>query len=102
MSVFDPLRTFRSESRLPQVNVGLRALILVATTGWLVPLCASFWATYDFLTKVVWPAAAWDKPYQASWHPFGYADELFYFSMLWLGAVLVGWSIALTRHNGGS
>jgi hypothetical protein len=79
-----------------------RILVTLATVGWLAPLCLSYWATYDFLWNVVWPAAAFDKPYMSPWHPFSFADELFYFSMLWLAAVLVGWSIFLTgRDRGG-
>lgn len=76
-----------------------RALIVTATTAWLLPLCVSYWATYDFLWNVVWPAAALGQPFMGSWHPFGYADELFYLSMLWLAIVLFGWSIALTGRS---
>ncbi len=76
-----------------------RALIVIATAGWLMPLCVSYWATHDFLWNAVWPAAAFDRPYMSSSHPFIYADELFYLSMVWLGAVLVGWSIALTGRD---
>lgn len=75
------------------------AFVVFATAGWLVPLCASYWATYDFLWNVVWPAAAFGKPYRAPWHPFSYADELFYLSMAWLAAVLIGWSFVLTGRK---
>lgn len=76
-----------------------RALLVVVTIGWLVPLCASFWAIYRFIWDVVWPTAAFGKQYQASWHPFSVADYLFYFSMAWLALVLTGWAIFLTRRT---
>lgn len=73
-----------------------RTLIILATLGWLLPFCASYWVSHDFIGNVVWPAAAFDKPYLAPWHPVAFADELFYGAMLWLAGVLLGWSIALT------
>ncbi len=84
------------------MNILRRTLVIFTTLGWLAPLCASYWATYDFLHNVVWPAAAFDTPYMNPWHPFEFADELFYFSMLWLAAVLLGWSIVLTGRQGRS
>jgi hypothetical protein len=77
-----------------------RILVVLATVGWLAPLYLSYWFTYDFLWNVVWPAAAFGKPYMSSFHPFEYADELFYVSMLWLAVVLVGWSVFLTGRDG--
>lgn len=74
-----------------------RVLIVIGSVGWLVPLCASFWAIYRFIWDVVWPAAAFGKPYQSSWHPFSVADDLFYFSMGWLAVVLVCWTVHLTK-----
>ena len=82
------------------MSIWRRSLVIIATVGWLLPLCVSYWASYDFLWNVVWPAAAFNKPYMAPWHPFSFADDLFYFAMLWLGSVLVGWSVALTGRNG--
>lgn len=79
-----------------------RAFIVLATIGWLVPLCVSYWASHDFLWNHVWPAAALGQPSMRPWHPFDVADELFYFSIAWLATVLIGWSINLTatRHRG--
>lgn len=74
-----------------------RGLVVAGSSGWLAPLCASYWASYDFIANVVWPAAAFGKDYQASWHPFDMADEFFYFAMLWLGAAVIAWSIYLSR-----
>lgn len=76
-----------------------RTLLVLATIGWLMPLCASFWAIYRFIWDVVWPAAAFGQHYQGSWHPFEIADDLFYFSMAWLALVLTGWTIYFTRRN---
>ena len=76
-----------------------RGLVVVGSAGWLAPLCASYWATYDFIANVAWPAAAFGKPYKAAWHPFDMADEVFYLSMLWLGAAVIGWSLVLTRRG---
>lgn len=76
-----------------------RTFIVLATVGWLVPLCVSYWAARDFLWNDVWPAAAFGKPSMKSWHPFDVSDELFYLSMIWLAAVQLGWSIALTGRN---
>ena len=78
-----------------------RILVLLATVGWLAPLCLSYWATHDFLWNAVWPAAAFDQPYRRAWHPFAFADELFYFAMAWLAAVLIGWSLFLTGRQSG-
>ncbi len=74
-----------------------RILIILASVGWLVPLCASFAAIYHFLHDVVWPQAAWGQRFVYPFHPIEFADEAFYFSMAWLGAVIVGWTIRLTR-----
>lgn len=83
------------------MSIVRRAFIVIATAGWLMPLCISYWATYDFLWNVVWPAAAFDRAYMSSYHPIDYADELFYFAMVWLGTVLAGWTVILTGRNGG-
>ena len=76
-----------------------RVLVVVGSVGWLVPLCASFWAIYRFIWDVVWPAAAFGKRYEYSWHPFNVADDLFYFSMARLAVVLLWWTVHLTRPS---
>jgi hypothetical protein len=74
-----------------------RVAVIFMTVGWIAPLCASFWATHDFIWNVVWPAAAYGKRYMAAWHPFDFAAQFFYFSMAWLACVLAGWAWFLTR-----
>lgn len=75
-----------------------RAMIAMASAGWLVPFCLSFWASYDFLWNVVWPVAVTGDTNQLSpFHLFGLADELFYLSAAWCAVVIIAWSIRLTR-----
>lgn len=74
-----------------------RLLIVLGSVGWIAPLCASFWATHDFLWNVVWMRANFGKEYPYPWHPFDLADEAFYLSMAWLAVVIIGWAIHLTR-----
>lgn len=75
-----------------------RISIVLGSVGWIAPLCASFWATHDFLRNVVWMRANFGKEYPFPWHPFELADEAFYLSMAWLAVVIVGWAIHLTRE----
>lgn len=81
------------------MRLPLRVLIILLSIGWLVPLCLSFAATYDFLHDIVWPAAAFGQPSPWPWHLFEWADELFYFAMGWLALVVIGWCIFLTRQG---
>jgi hypothetical protein len=74
-----------------------RAFIITASVGWIAPLSASFWASYDFLWNVVWPRASWGQIHVGSWHPIDRADDAFYLSMLWLAAAIFFWTIHLTR-----
>ncbi len=71
----------------------VRLIITILSSAWIAPLTLSFWATYDFLFEILWIEKG---EYQGSWHPVSNADELFYFSMVWLFIVVFAWTFHLT------
>ncbi len=62
-----------------------RCLVIFISIGWIVPLTFAFW-----------PLALSDERWDGSLHPMIRPDRLFYFSMLWLAAVVAGWIWRLT------
>ena len=65
------------------------------SAGWIVPLCTAFSINRDFLWKTYREASGAAVP--MSWHPFEWADDLFYLSMAWLSIVVIVWSYRATR-----
>lgn len=70
-----------------------RLVIAILSSGWIIPLTASFTASYNFLFEVLFINKG---HYPSSFHPVSYADEAFYFSMIWLFLVVFGWSFHLS------
>ena len=67
--------------------------------GWIAPLCLSHWLTQRLVSDAVIPAIRSGKVWVGSYDPLPHIDRLFYFSMAWLAAVIVGWSAYLTARN---
>ncbi len=88
-------------SREPNYNTSMKKLlfqsmIAILSSGWIIPLVLSFWASYDFLFEVLWVKKG---EYQGSWHPVSSADNFFYFGMAWLFVVVFVWSFRLSGQT---
>jgi len=77
-----------------------RVIVALLSTGWMIPFCLSHWLSQEFMTAAVVPAIRDQKPWVGSLDPFPYIDFLFYFSVIWLAAVFVTWSLRFTASNG--
>ena len=74
-----------------------RLLLVVFSSGWLVPFTYSIVAAYDFVWRVVWPMAAWhDASHLNPFHLFEWSGVLLYVSVAWLAVVIVYWVLRAT------
>lgn len=66
-------------------------IIILFSTGWMIPFSWSIWITHEYIKKVVWPQARWGTPYDYPFHFFDIAHYVFFVSMIWLFTVILYW-----------
>jgi len=74
-----------------------RVIVATASTGWIAPLSLAFAASQDFIWRTYQIANGRGDAFP--WHPFDLVVPLFYGAMVWLGIVIVGWSLFLTGRR---
>jgi hypothetical protein len=73
----------------------VRALIVIFSAGWLIPLWVSANAMYSFFDLELWPRLRGVVPLNS--FPFvRFSEQAFTMACIWLGLVIVFWSWRLT------
>jgi hypothetical protein len=74
-----------------------RALLVLASTGWIVPFSLAFWSEHDFVFNGLFEWLNTGQRTIFSFHPVTYAPWLFVCAMVWLAGVIAWWVLRLTR-----
>jgi len=66
-----------------------RAVIVLASVGWIVPFGMAFWSEHDFVFNGLFEWLNTGQRTIFSFHPVIYAPALFTCSMVWLAAAII-------------
>jgi hypothetical protein len=72
---------------------GVRGLLALLSTGWLVPMWMGVRTLLDFVELELWPLLL-EQPELNSFPFIPFAGDCFAIAFLWLGVVVAGWSWA--------
>lgn len=72
---------------------GVRGLLVLLSTGWLVPMWMGVRTLLDFVELELWPLLL-EQPELNSFPFIPFAGDCFAIAFLWLGVVVAGWSWA--------
>jgi hypothetical protein len=78
-----------------------RALLVLASTGWIVPFSLALWFEHDFVFRGLFEWLNTGERTIYSFHPVIFAPKLFLFSMVWLAIIIAWWVLRLTPPGSG-
>ena len=80
------------------MNSTRRALLVLASIGWIAPFGLAFRVEHNFVFRGLYEWLNTGQRTIFSFHPVAYAPKLFAFAMMWLAGVITWWVLWLTHY----